>query len=127
MKYQFTISNKYFKEVVDWCEDMYGPPRKYWWNHFQYTLSDLSTVDKLQIIGNDIKIATIFEFRREEDASWFALKWGDLPQFNNNNILLPLIRTAIPTIIVNNILSVQPMSDKEAQIHNLRIKYDDPN
>jgi hypothetical protein len=39
------------------------------------------------------------------------------------DIILPLIRRVMPTIIANEIIGVQPMTGPVGQIHTLRVKY----
>ena len=39
------------------------------------------------------------------------------------NVLLPLIRKVIPTMIANQIVGVQPMTGSVGQIHTLRTRY----
>lgn len=41
------------------------------------------------------------------------------------NVILPIIRRVMPTIIANEIIGVQPMTGPTSQIHTLRVKYNE--
>lgn len=41
-----------------------------------------------------------------------------------NRVILPVIRRVMPSIIANEIISVQPMTGPAGQIHTLRVKYE---
>ena len=42
-----------------------------------------------------------------------------------NRVILPVIRRVMPTVIANELVGVQPMTDPVGQIHTLRVRYAD--
>ena len=57
----------------------------------------------------------------QEAASSGATNAGSIASLNK--VILPVIRRVMPTVIANELVGVQPMTDPVGQIHTLRVRY----
>ena len=65
----------------------------------------------------------VIRFSMQEDQVAYLLRWTeDLPA-NISQILIPLIRRVMPSIIANDIIGVSPMTGPVGQIFSMRARY----
>ena len=72
------------------------------------------------------------KFRKDRDAVYFKMAFGDVVfvpteknSFGYDPVILPLIRRVMPNIIARDIIGCQPMTGPVAQMHTLRVRYED--
>lgn len=63
------------------------------------------------------------ELKLMENATLGATSAANIAALNK--VILPVIRRVMPTVIANEIVGVQPMTGPVAQIHTLRVMYED--
>jgi hypothetical protein len=91
-----------------------------------YLLSSLNSTRRILLSNSnrqlDLSTQYVISFREKDKAALFKLSWSEC-EVGTPDVILPLIRRVMPSIIAQDIIGVSPMTGPTGSIFAMRSNY----